>query len=254
MTDIGKISKTYDKFMFFSPHLDDAILSCGQLIIELLKKNADITVITVFTKTKTKTISPQGKQFLKQCGYKTSSKLYRDFNLEDKKVLKHLKVKYIHLGFTDAAWRTNEIGKPTYQNSDVQFSGNVSVSDKKLIKDVSQKIKSIINKRKGETMIFAPLSIGSHVDHVIVKKALEKINVPAIYWKDYPYCLNKKLIKQYFLNNKNEIKYLKLSTLNHRSKNKLIMFYRSQLKSLFPTGRIKYSPEEYYLPNNSKLS
>ncbi len=254
MKDILRLSKTYDKFIFLSPHLDDAILSCGQLIIELLKKNADITVVTIFTKAKPNTVSPQGKQFLKQCGYKTSGKLFRDFNLEDKRVLGYLKAKCIHLGFTDAAWRTTGVGDPIYQNSDIQFSGSVSVCDKKLIKDVSQEIKSIINKLRGKTLVFAPLSVGGHVDHVITKKALEKINIPTIYWKDYPYCLDKNLIKQYFLKNKNEIIYLKLNVLNHRSKNRLIMFYKSQQKSLFPTGRIKYSPETYYLPNNSKLS
>jgi hypothetical protein len=248
-----KLAKSYDNFIFLSPHLDDAILSCGELLRYLSKKNKNITVITIFTKALRETISPQGRQFLKRCGYSSSIKLYKDFNLEDEKVLNFLKIKCIHLGYTDAAWRKDKGRKLIYRNPNIQFSGIVSTKDKNLTQKISKDLMKHIGRLKGKKIILGPLSIGGHVDHTIIKKIIDGIKLPKLYWEDYPYNSNKGNIKDYFAKNNQEKLLFKIYKLNYSFKKNLIRFYQSQMKSLFPQGKMRIIREAYYFPKNSTL-
>lgn len=234
---------TYQKFVFVSPHLDDAILSCGNLIYELKKRNKKIVIVTIFTKS-SKTLSPQAAEFLKICKYSSASKLFKDRRKEDVRICNYLGVDYKHLGFIDAAWR-NIKGKPIYNNSNEQFSGIFSLKDKNIIHEIREKLNQIIFS-SNNTIILGPLGIGGHADHVIVNNILSSLKKPKLYWDDYPYKLNNKIWRKYFNSNKIYSLKFKLYNINFSVKQKLINMYASQAQSVLPKKLSLLRLERYY--------
>jgi len=203
-------------YYFISPHLDDAILSAGTLIYEL-KNRGMVKIITIFTK--------GDKSFLKR-------------KIEDKNVCRFLKIDYLHLDFIDALWRNS------YSSMEDLFIKKVNSTkeEQNLEAAIVNKLKKTINNRKG--LVFAPLSIGNHIDHRIVNKICRDNFTDVIYWEDYPYNLKLNPMMEFIKNiNRPYFEYKK----NLFIKEKLIKFYRSQIPSLFNNKPIILKRERYYL-------
>jgi LmbE family N-acetylglucosaminyl deacetylase len=210
-------------YFFISPHLDDAILSAGNLIFYLKKKNP-VKVITVFTRGANKTNSFT-QNYIKKCGYNNQKEFFIERKKEDTRVLKTLKIKPIHLNFIDAVWR--EQGK--------------NLKKQRLEKKITLALKEII-KVNNENMVFCPIGIGKHVDHLIIRNICQKTFRKVVYWQDYPYVLWDKADQEFIRKNK-----LKKTIFGSRfNKNKLIMGYKSQTKILFNNQKIKTVPEQYF--------
>lgn len=246
-----KLLRNYNNFIFVSPHLDDAILSCGYLITDLIKLKKEVILITVFTKALSKTITPQARSFLKNCGYKSAAKLFKDRKAEDIGVSKFLNTNHICLNFIDAAWRLNNKRLPIYTKQEIQFSGKVLPYDKTLAKTIKTRLVKIISRNKSP-LVLSPLGIGGHVDHIIVRKIINNLVCSKIFWEDYPYNTNRKNIKDFFIQNKKFRPLFTLRRFRFSQKDKLIRFYKSQINCLFPSGRIPHINEKYYFVKNSK--
>lgn len=202
-------------YYFISPHLDDAILSAGALIYEL-KERGRVKIITIFTK--------GDKSFLKR-------------KIEDKNVCRFLKINYLHLDFIDALWRNS------YRSMEDLFVKKVNSTkeEQNLEAAIVNKLKKTINNEKG--LVFAPLSIGNHIDHRIVNKICRDNFTDVIYWEDYPYNLKSKISSQFI--KKNNLGCFEFKK-NIFRKEKLIKFYSSQIQSLFGDKPIIIKKERYY--------
>jgi LmbE family N-acetylglucosaminyl deacetylase len=229
-----------DRVFFISPHLDDAILSAGALINEL-KNIKKITIVTVFTKASNKT-SSSIKEFNRSCHCLDSAKLFKNREKEDIKLCKHLKINYLHLGFPDALWRDD------FNSMDDIFSNKINKTkkEKNLERTIIKKLKKIINDDEN-TIIFAPLSIGNHVDHRIINKICKDNFTNVIYWEDYPYNLNLSIFEKFI--KKSVFPTFKFNK-NLFVKKKLIKFYKSQISMLFGNKPITLKEERYYLKKN----
>ena len=169
-------------YLFVSPHLDDAVLSCGGWISYLADK-AEVTVASVFTNAHNSPSSLSIRRFLKECGYNDSEKLFADRRMEDKLANNLMGVKTIHLGFLDGLYRLKPQTIPILSDilPDSRFvypifswqlkRGKVSNHDKQLIDEVGRRVKNLIGPR---TIIFAPAAVGYHLDHQIVRMACEQ--------------------------------------------------------------------------------
>ena len=91
-----------------SPHLDDAVFSCGSLIVALKEQGYQPVVITVFTKALKDKNSKFTKLFLKKSGFTNQAVFFNKRKKEDAQVLKKLGCKFYHLDFIDIAWRQNQ--------------------------------------------------------------------------------------------------------------------------------------------------
>jgi LmbE family N-acetylglucosaminyl deacetylase len=247
-----RLFENYDSFIFISPHLDDAVLSCGQLIMHLRKLEKKIRIITVFTKASADTTTPQAREFVELCGYGDASKLFADRKKEDRAVADYIGIKINHWAFLDAAWRKGVDNKPIYPNGESQFSGKISGKDNMLINEISSKLKLMFSNQKDKYLILAPLSIGGHADHVIIREIIRKMNCPKLFWEDFPYDTNRKFLRTFFHKNKKFSYLCKLCSLSFSKKEKAIRFYKSQIHQLFPSGRIPHISERYYFARNSK--
>ncbi|MHA2309022.1 MAG: PIG-L deacetylase family protein, partial [Candidatus Heimdallarchaeaceae archaeon] len=141
--------------IFLSPHLDDAVASCGGTIAKLVYEREDVLVITVYTREPNFKSLP--KKFHKFANYDLRKQ-------EDKKALDRLSVDYKWLDIEERAYRTPLLKKPT----DV-FKIDLSRGLKQFL-NISE-IKSVLDKlieKYPKFKIYTPLGIGNHFDHVEV--------------------------------------------------------------------------------------
>lgn len=246
-----KIVSKYERFLFISPHLDDAVLSCGQFLPELAKLKKSVTVVTVFTKASAKTISPQAKSFLKKCGAVSAIKFFRNRKKEDTAALHYLHVNSKHLNFIDAAWRLDKDKRPIYANENIQFSGTIKSADKSTVLRIRSQLNKLIANNK-QTLLLCPLGIGGHADHVIIKEVIKKIPGPKLFWEDYPYNTNKKLVADFLSHHKFVHRAFRFYGFDFRKKETAIRLYSSQIKSLFPANKIPHLSESYYFEEKAK--
>ena len=242
----------YDSFLFLSPHLDDAILSCGLLMERLKTLKKKIKVISVFTRAGDKTFTPQAKNFLANSGYKDANILFAERKKEDKLAIRYFKADYQHLDFVDAAWRESGDGGVIYKNENEQFSGEISKLDTGITNKIIQKISLEIPRNK-KTICLVPIGIGGHADHVIIRSLARNLKLPVLYWSDFPYNTNDKAVKR-LLSERGEFeRFLVIKVPKKTKKYKAIKFYRSQLSILFQRKRIPEISEVYYAMIDSKL-
>ena len=232
--------RAYKEFIFISPHLDDAVLSCGSLLDRLHKLGKTITVITVFTKVSSPPYTPLAKEFTQQSGFKNPVKLFEERKKEDKKALKLVSAKIVHLDFTDAAWRKSLLGH-IYPLTKKQFSGHFSLLDVPLKQEIKKQLNPYLSQK--ESLIFGPLGIGGHADHILIKDILKESNKQTIFWSDYPYNRDKSNEEQYFRRNRNFR--LVSGLLSNSFKRRLVLAYNTQRRTI-TTKKIHQSVEKYY--------
>lgn len=184
--------------IFFSPHLDDAVLSHGGTIAKLTAKGKKVLVVTLFTQGEPRPISRDGKDFLQRSEKKTVEQLFKDRKKEDKNAAKLLGFNIMHLGYKDALYR---LRKPTPLNSILSrlrfmypsykavFRGKIASADQKLQENIRDRMLSIINEYgKSDSEMYGPLGIHNHVDHLLVFEALFSLEVNnSFFWEDLPH-------------------------------------------------------------------
>ncbi len=241
------IINNFDNFIFLSPHLDDAVLSCGMLLHQLSRCHKKISVITIFTQADPQITTAFTKRFVAKCGYVRAKSLFNQRKREDQMAMSLLKANCIHLGFKDAAWRTNKLSsKPLYPGRHRLFSGKPRLQDNILAFQVTRALEIYKSRwHQAGALLFAPLGIGGHVDHVITQKIAAGFKLPVFYWEDFPYNLNLVNREQFLVQHH---RFKQLFSLNREilTKRRLVGLYKSQLPSLFPEGIIPYWAEKYY--------
>lgn len=155
---------TLSPLVAFSPHYDDAVFSCGNLLAAYPLS----TVITVCTGL------PVNASLLtdwdQRCGFFNADAAMRVRRLENNTALEHLNAKSIELGFLDSQYR------------------QTSSANTDLLCDV---LYSTLSQLQSSAVIF-PLGL-FHEDHIHVSDALLNIipRLSAIQWltyEDIPYC------------------------------------------------------------------
>ncbi len=179
------------KILFVSPHLDDAVLSCGGLISkEVRLNNSEVYVLNIFTGLpEANNLSDAAIQFHQSCGLGPNAIEIR--RKEEIAASKELGFIPLFLDQFESQYRFNEIGKHFYASFDEVFEGKAE-KEGKLISILEQEIADIQEKNRFDA-IFIPLSIGNHVDHVITRKSIENLSKTNLftdkikYYEDMPY-------------------------------------------------------------------
>jgi LmbE family N-acetylglucosaminyl deacetylase len=246
---IKEIVKKKTPVYFISPHLDDAVFSAGGLM-SLLSTKTKVSVINVFTEGGQKKPTLSARMYLWQSRILDPKKLFELRKLEDSYALSTLKITPLNLGIIDSLWRVkNDIFQglipelnavyPTYQLHIAK--GKPAKEDQPLMMEL---LKTLQKQIPSKAIVFAPLAVGNHVDHVIVRDTSAKLKNKVIYWSDYPYNQTKKP-NQVFIQNK-KLKKMDLD-INLNTKKKLMSFYVTQFLTAFPKGIKKIPKERYFI-------
>lgn len=228
---------------FISPHFDDAALSAASLMRYLVKSGVRVTVVNIFTHPGTvshQTLS--AKKYVSSTGFSDPVKLYSARQSEDYQALSRLGVQVVNLDLTEALWRRRELPAPLFPLSRFLpeidhiyplyrwhiIRGVISPHDQPTVVRLTDKLAKIIPAR---AVVFCPLGIGGHVDHVLTRVVCDRLFKP-IYWLDQPY----------YFRQKNSLRCPGLSQekfpVNVKLKKKFISLYRTQVTRLFKNGKI----------------
>ena len=241
-----------------SPHLDDGVLSCGALLAYLAHQ-CDVTVVTVFTQAAPPPWSLPVRRRLRAAGMDAET-WFAHRRAEDTAVLAEIGAAAVHLGLRDAPYRRSGGAAagpfrrwrwpsyPTYPT--VRFDahrGRIASADAGLPAEIGARVREVVRAR-GAGVIFVPLGIGRHVDHLITRKAAhhlgQHLGSRIVYYSDFPY-------SETAVPDRDFVRRAALAPypwLTGRAENtKRIAGYRTQLAILFPHG-IPTSPEIYWIP------
>ena len=229
--------KLASKFVFISPHYDDAVGSCACLIDLLIREKYDVDIVTVFSQQYFGNKSELAQNIINFCGLEDG---VIERKIENQRACLYLHVNDINLLFYDAIYRKDTYGGWLY-NSFVELFDKVNEQDNMLLQMLLQKIQSKYIPHK--TFLFFPSAKGGHVDHKIVNQVgflLKNIGYNIAFYDEFSYNEN------YDYMSGLDRRKLFFSADELHIKINAAKFYKSQHCILFQNKTV----EEYYINMN----
>ncbi len=172
--------------LFWAPHLDDAVLSCGATIYQLVQAGERVQVLTTMAGDPPQTLpdSPLIDELHQRWGVGANPVAAR--RAEDQAAVESLGAAAAYLSYLDCIYRTDAAGRALYASGEALFAA-VHPDDS------LQALASAPEIPVGTQTLYVPLAVGNHVDHQIVcgwllrqaRTASLRCNVKV--YADYPY-------------------------------------------------------------------
>jgi len=178
--------------IYLSPHLDDAALSCGGRIYLECQAGLDVLVITV--------MAGDAPPSAKDLPTPIIADLHTRWELEanpnpvdvrrdeDREALAVLGGDVVHWEWPECVYRqdsgTGQFMYPTEES----LWGSVHPGDQVLVTQLAQRLAGLPLSPDG--CLYAPLTVGDHVDHHVVRQAAEMWASSLrrlVYYEEYPY-------------------------------------------------------------------
>lgn len=177
--------------VYLSPHLDDAVLSCGGLIHRQTRAGQPALVVTLFSG------QPAADAALSAFAQSQHRRWGSPDNVmavrwaEDRAALKVLGADYVRINYRDCIYRGREHGDPPewYYASEEALFGPVHPAEAGLPGDLANALSELIPPGE-DTTLYAPLTIGNHVDHQLAFAAALILRAQGRclgFYEDYPY-------------------------------------------------------------------
>jgi LmbE family N-acetylglucosaminyl deacetylase len=168
--------------LYISPHLDDAALSCGGRIWQQVQAGAQVTVVTVFAGAPAPEapLSPFAQEMHARWGLADPVAARWQ---EDAAALALLGAEGVYWSYVDYIYRRALDGSFLCDGEEALF-GEVHPAEDALIAELADRFRVLAREQCGT--IYAPLAVGHHVDHQVVRRAVEGL-AGVVYYEDYPY-------------------------------------------------------------------
>lgn len=173
-----------DKIIYLSPHLDDAVLSCGAVIWDQIHSDASaVEIWTIFSGD-----PPPGRLYpfarMLHLRWQTGSEGPSARREEDKAACRVLGCVPVHLDLPDCIYRpVPGTHQPRIRKNDDLFHFD-PVKDNPLIGELMQYFSRQLPQ---DCRLVVPLGVGGHIDHLITRAASESLSRPLLYYADFPY-------------------------------------------------------------------
>ncbi|WP_019517611.1 PIG-L deacetylase family protein [Sphingomonas sp. Mn802worker] len=159
-----------------SPHLDDAAFSVGGLLAARARAGVRVTIVTCFTGNVAR---PTGFALACQLDKGLSADL--DYmalrRAEDIAACAVIGAHAVHLPLLEAPHRG-------YASAPELFAARRA--DDMMQEPLTEQLEETIDRLRPDVLL-APLAVGNHVDHWLVRDALSAIDRPMLLWEDWPY-------------------------------------------------------------------
>jgi LmbE family N-acetylglucosaminyl deacetylase len=175
--------------LFLSPHMDDAVLSCGGLIAQLIQAGESVIVFTIMAGAvpPDTPMTPFIKEHFERWDLVPDPVPGR--RQEDKNAIGVLGCSVCFGDVPDALYRTDGQGTLLYPDLDRLF-GAIHPAD-----PVMARADEITARFQPATTIYAPLGAGHHVDHQAIRNIVlawlkKQPQVAVFFYEEYPYSAN----------------------------------------------------------------
>jgi LmbE family N-acetylglucosaminyl deacetylase/SAM-dependent methyltransferase len=175
--------------LFFSPHADDVVLSCGGTIHSLISQNKSVKVVGVFAGMPVPSEYSAFARHLHRKWDLQSNPITERWR-EDTVAMKELGVnKFERWDFVEAPYRTRLDGSLLYLGNE-ELVGVVAEEDQTLRDRIAQAMRKHLGDLAPTAVLYFPLSLGKHVDHQIlfdIGLELAAFGRQVRFYEDYPY-------------------------------------------------------------------
>ena len=224
--------RTHYNAIYLSPHLDDAALSCGGQIFQQTAAGQHVLIVTVMAGSADPAHQSAYIDML-HTRWELVEDAAAERRAEDIAACAILGADYLHLAVPDCIYRFHPVtGTPLYL-SDADIFGDVHPAEAHLLEDLVTRLRSLPR----HDQIYAPLTVGHHVDHLLVRAAAEQAGrAGLLYYEDYPYAQKPGLLKQVFaerIRSSWQAEVLPIGDAGLRAKYDAIWAFRSQLSTFF---------------------
>lgn len=170
----------YD-WIYLSPHLDDAALSCGGQIYMATQRGERVLIVTITAGDPVAPMSSYAESLHTRWELVNATEERRQ---EDLAACAILGAESLHWDVPDCIYRVDAHGKPFYV-SDEDIFGAVAPAEMALVGELAERMRALPTAR----YVVVPLTVGNHVDHTLTQLAAEGAYTPPslFYYEDYPY-------------------------------------------------------------------
>jgi LmbE family N-acetylglucosaminyl deacetylase len=173
------------RWIYLSPHLDDAVLSAGGLICEQTKAGLPVQIWTFMCG-----YPPEGEYSAfaqlqhTQWGFSSGQEGIRIRRKEDQRAAARVGASVVHFDFLDCIYRRGANGEWLYYDIFTPPRAEDAQLPSRIAEAVSSRLMP-------DDILVCQLSVGSHVDHILVRQAAELLRRPLHYDADIPYLFYK---------------------------------------------------------------
>jgi LmbE family N-acetylglucosaminyl deacetylase len=173
------------RWIYLSPHYDDAVLCAGGLIREQTRSGAAVEIWTLMGGTGD---SPEVANFAAGMHAKWGTKDIADTvavrRAEDRRAVQLVGARARHFEFPDAIYRRGPDGTPLYDLDPI--GAHLNLLDDGLPGQLAGALSPLLTL---DDVVVSPLALGAHVDHVLTRRGAELLGRPLEYVADVPYVL-----------------------------------------------------------------
>jgi LmbE family N-acetylglucosaminyl deacetylase len=167
--------------LYLSPHLDDAVFSCGGRIAQQVRDGLSVTVITALAGDPPRDRSTFALRLGESAGLSVEEAV-AERRREDVRALEILGAEVIHWPLLDCIYRTeNGQGRWLYTSLASIFADEQPGD--MLAGEVAERLAEL--PESGELVV--PLGVGRHIDHRVIRRGAESLGRELLYWEDFPY-------------------------------------------------------------------
>jgi len=172
------------RWIYISPHLDDSVLSAGGLIYEQAQAGLNVEVWTIVSGFPPPgELTPFAQMLHSQWGTGSAEETVKIRRTEDLTALNSLGAKAIHFNIPDCIYRRDLNGEPLYLNIFVP----PHEAEASLVDQITQEL---AGRLQPDDQVVCQFAIGGHIDHILVRMAVEQLGQSLLYLADLPYLFN----------------------------------------------------------------
>lgn len=171
-----------------SPHLDDAVLSCGGRLAATAAAGGRALVVTIFAgDDPVSPVNPLAGE-LRRVWNLPAGEVIAARRGEDLEACRRLGVDALHWRFPEALYRASAAGAPLYPTL-ADLYAEPRAEEATLRDELAGAIAAL----PGAGLLLAPLAVGGHVDHHLARRAAEQSGRDVAFYEEFPYVEWKRL-------------------------------------------------------------
>ncbi len=225
-----------DLHLYLSPHADDVALSCGGRIFDQTQHGAVAHVVTFFAAT------PPPMAFSdfaegQHAKWQTQQDAMAERRAEDRAAYAVLGAEPLYLDHFDCIYRLHpQTGAPMYASEEGIF-GEVDPAEAEWHETLAERIAPIAGLPRPDLTLYAPLTVGHHVDHQLIWRAAHALlsrGYRLTLYEDHPYAMRAGMLDAALAGQpalQPEVVHISDAAMDARIA--AIACYRSQIKTLF---------------------
>jgi len=172
------------RWIYISPHLDDAVLSAGGLLYDQVQKGISVEIWTVVCGyPATKRLSDYARSQHVSWGFDSALEVVSARREEDERAARIVGARPVHFDIPDCIYRLGPDGEFIYDYIFVPPHGSEAGLPAQIAGMLSPQLEE-------DDVVLSQLAVGGHVDHVLVRQGVELLERPLLYVADIPYLIN----------------------------------------------------------------